>query len=144
MQPQMMKDGGLVPPFKLGPYNRDLRRANHAYIRDHAEREPLKQGVKFGIQRGLCRSLQMVRGKDAVWREEARERAKEDCGYQYHEACQQCAARHICDGFHGDYASFFGTDEARPITDIPETQDPRFFIREQEKIVEPEDEGWAL
>ena len=38
----------------------------------------------------------------------------------------------------------FGSAEAAPIDDIPLTDDPTFFIREQEKTVEPEDEAWAL
>jgi hypothetical protein len=85
-----------------------------------------------------------VQGKEALAREEAIIRAKDDCGYQYGSACEQCAARNICDGFHGDYANFYGTDEAEAITDIPPVNDPKFYIREQEKVVEPEDRRWAL
>ncbi len=88
--------------------------------------------------------MQALRGKDALWRQEAKFRAAEDCCYKYHEACQKCAVRGICDGFHGDYSEFFGTSEAQPITDIPSTDDPLFYIQHQEKTVEPEDESWAL
>lgn len=144
MRPQMMKEDGLVLPFLLGPYNRALRGGDHCYIRDRGMKHPFKQGLKFLGQRLLSRLLQAVHGKDAVWREEARVRAIEDCGYLYHDACQQCAARAICDGFHGDYAQFFGTAEASPVSGVPATDDPTVFIREQKKWVEKEDEPWAL
>jgi hypothetical protein len=42
------------------------------------------------------------------------------------------------------HADLFGTGEATPITNIPPTEDPRFYIKDQEKVVEPEDEAWAL
>jgi len=145
MHTQMMKEGGLVPPFLLGPYGRRLRCGDNCFhIRDRAQEHPIKQGFKFWVQRSLSRVLQTVRGKDAVWREEARIRATNDCGYVYHEACGQCAAQAICDGFHGDYAQFFGTGEAQPVTGLSRLENPAVFIREQKKWVEPEDEGWAL
>lgn len=144
MQPQMMKEEGLIPPFFLGPYNRELRRGDHCYIRDRALRHPMRQGLKFWMQRTLSTLLQAARGKDAVWRDEARIRATDDCGYVYHEACGRCPARTICDGFHGDYAQFFGTGEASPLPGLPALDDPTVFIREQKKWVEPEDEPWAL
>ena len=52
--------------------------------------------------------------------------------------------QNICDGFHGDYANFYGTEEASPITDIPVADDPLYYIRDQEKVVEEEDKAWAL
>jgi hypothetical protein len=86
----------------------------------------------------------LFKGKDQVWREEAIVRPQIDLKYRYHEGCQKCSARSICDGFHGDYADLFGTDEATPIVDVAPTQDPCCFIKEQDKVVEPEDKGWAL
>jgi molybdenum cofactor biosynthesis enzyme MoaA len=143
--PEMSREGGLMPPFLMGgPYGRELQNGDPIYIRDHAERRPLVQGVKFMGQRTLSRIVQKLRGLDAVYREEARIRACRDCQYKYHTACEGCAARDICDGFHGDYAELFGTDEARPITDIPRIKDPRHYISRQLKTVEPEDESWAL
>jgi MoaA/NifB/PqqE/SkfB family radical SAM enzyme len=144
-QPQMMKEGGCMPPFFLGgPQARILQEADSAYIRDHYEKNPVKQGLKFKAQRILSRAAQAVRGRDAVYREEARTRAVRDCQYRYHDVCGQCAAREICDGFHGDYADFFGTEEAEAITGIPVIQDPLHYARHQEKTVEPEDESRAL
>ena len=45
----------------------------------------------------------------------------------------------ICDGFHGDYVSLFGSDEARPIHLGGKVEDPLHFIRDQVKIYEPEE-----
>ncbi len=144
MQPQMMRDGGLVPPFLLGPFASRLYCGNPNLVRDWSARHPMLSRLLFGIQHRLARAAQAMRGKEALYRAEARRRVIEDCKYRYHDACAQCAMRHICDGFHGDYAEFFGTDEAKPITDAPLTEDPLFYIQHQEKIVEPEDEAWAL
>lgn len=83
-------------------------------------------------------------GRERLYRANAKMRASSHCRYVYADACNQCAAKEICDGFHGDYAELFGTTEARPILDLPKITDPKYFIREQEKHVEPEDYDWAL
>ncbi len=71
-------------------------------------------------------------------------RAVEHCGYQYASACSRCDLRRICDGFHGDYAEMFGTDEARAVTHAGRIDHPAHYIRQQVKIVEEEDEHWSL
>lgn len=144
MQTQMMKGGWTTPPFHIGYRSHELYKRNAQEFRALCEAQPFKMGLKFRMQRLMAKLVQVRRGKTTIYAEEAEMRAQDDCAYQYHDACQQCHARHICDGFHGDYAGFFGTEEAQPITDIPETADPLFYIRDQEKIVEPEDERWAL
>ena len=71
-------------------------------------------------------------------------RATRHCNYLYSSQCKRCAVRQICDGFHGDYAAIFGTDEATPISSEIEVSDPLYYISEQEKVVEVEDYDWAL
>ncbi len=81
---------------------------------------------------------------DDEYRHSALIRARHHCGYKFAPVCVECGVREICDGFHGDYAAFFGFAEARAIkADAPVT-DPRHFICQQVKTVEPEDAGWAL
>lgn len=146
LQPQRIKAGPLLPPFRIGPYaNRVFRTADvHQIVRNFEER-PLRGKVRFGGQRAIARVAQIVRGKDHYYREEAIERAAVDCKYQYHDECGRCAMRNICDGFHGDYADLYGTSEARAIDPgQPAVSDPLHYIRHQEKIVEPEDTSWAL
>jgi MoaA/NifB/PqqE/SkfB family radical SAM enzyme len=143
-QPQMMKDGALMPAYLLGPWGRELYRRSPIAIRDRYLAHPVYWGAAFAGQRMMARMMQTLRGKEAIWRDEAKSRAAEDCCYRYHEACRQCSLRNICDGFHGDYSDLFGTDEARPVSDVPLTDDPKFYIRDQDKTVEPEDEAWAL
>ena len=70
-------------------------------------------------------------------------RARKHCGYTYDINCDQCSIKAICDGFHGDYASFFGAGEARPVTLDAPVDDPTHYIREQRKIVENDDAHWA-
>lgn len=71
-------------------------------------------------------------------------RAVEHCHYQYPSACTSCDLRSICDGFHGDYAEMFGTDEARAVRDAGKVEHPTHYIRHQQKLVEDEDADWSL
>lgn len=74
-----------------------------------------------------------------VYRDHAVVRAQDHCHYQYAPQCDQCDVKAICDGFHGDYASLFTSDEARPIHVGHKVTDPLFYIQEQVKIYEPEE-----
>ncbi|HRI88950.1 MAG TPA: radical SAM protein [Candidatus Hydrogenedentes bacterium] len=142
LQPQRMKEGGLVPAFRIGMRDRQIMGMAHK-MRDFAVDRPTVARFVFGAQHVVARIEQAVRGNEEMYREEAMIRAKYDAGYRYHEACEKCAARRICDGFHGDYADLFGTAEATPIQGAP-IDDPKHFIKEQRKVVEREDEAWAL
>jgi hypothetical protein len=82
-------------------------------------------------------------GKAELYRETARGRAAGN-GYRYAPGCKDCALVDICDGVHVDYVDIFGSDEIRPIRNRAPVTDPTEFIRLQEKVVEPEDESWAL
>jgi molybdenum cofactor biosynthesis enzyme MoaA len=144
MQPQRMKAGELVPNYRLGPYARKLYLTDANALRDYYAQHPLKRLVKFSAQHVVARATQLTTGVEKLYREEAIERAKHDGCYQHHEKCNGCAARKICDGFHGDYAGLFGTDEADPITNVAPIDDPLFYIQHQEKVVEKEDKSWAL
>ena len=95
-------------------------------------------------QHAVARLEQGIRGKERMLRDEAKFRASHDCNYKYNESCKRCSLKGICDGFHGDYVEFFGTDEAEPITDISPVDDHLFYIQRQEKIVEEADKAWAL
>lgn len=143
-QPQRMNPTDTTPVYRLG---RGARR--RIYMQDaHVIRDWYQTTWKgkafFWFQRAVARVEQALRGKDYVWRREAIARPQMDLHYQYHDGCNGCSARNICDGFHGDYANFFGTDEATPITDHPPTNDHLLYIRDQNKIVEQEDRDWAL
>jgi hypothetical protein len=90
-----------------------------------------------------CSQVPEEEKRDRLYQANGRMRAGAEGRYRYAPACAECAAKSVCDGFHGDYAEFFGTDEARPIVDLTAIQDPRHFIRHQEKVVELEDLEWA-
>lgn len=72
--------------------------------------------------------------KDVIYRQNARLRAEKHCKYEHNEVCSKCSLKLICDGFHNDYASIFGTDEAKAV-DGNTIDDPKYFINEQEKVV---------
>lgn len=122
MKPQRMRDGELSPLLSLRQANlrSPMFRNRPGYLDDP----------------GLSR--------EDEYRHSAFIRAREHCGYTFVPACGDCGARGVCDGFHGDYAAFFGSGEARAIATPAPITDPRHYISEQRKIVEPEDAGWAL
>ncbi len=144
MQPQRMKDSELNKPFKIG------RLARRIYISEPHERmkresqSPFKTNAFYTAQHAIANLGVAVFGKDYWYRREGRVRPAMDLHYQHHDKCEQCSLRNICDGFHGDYANFYGTDEAVPVTNIPVVDDPLYYIRQQDKVVEEEDKAWAL
>ncbi len=95
------------------------------------------------IVRGSPEAVTTEDSRARLYQENAHMRAEQYSRATYAAGCKSCSARAICDGFYGDYADFFGTDEARPITDSPPTTDPCAFIKDQSKIVESEDFDWA-
>jgi uncharacterized Fe-S cluster-containing radical SAM superfamily protein len=79
-------------------------------------------------------------GRDPrVYRDNAIARARDHCHYEYSPRCEACDVKAICDGFHGDYAALFGSDEARPIRIGSAVTDPLRYIKDQVKIYEPEE-----
>jgi hypothetical protein len=88
---------------------------------------------------GLTSAKDELKRSHKLYRDHARIRARYHCSYQYSSKCEQCGVKPICDGFHGDYASMFGVEEARPIKLEQPVEDPTFFIREQDKIYESEE-----
>jgi hypothetical protein len=59
-------------------------------------------------------------------------------------ACRSCSLVGICDGFHRDYAEFFGFDEARSQRLPAAVFDPCHYSCEQLKVVEAQEYDWAL
>lgn len=144
MQPQMMKEGALVPPVRLGVGASKIYRGYSHRARDVYNKYPKLGRLALLAQHGVARIQQATRGMDTMLREEAKYRAAVDCKYRYDAACGGCALKDICDGFHGDYAEFIGTNEAEPVNGIPPVRDPLHYIQHQEKYVEEEDKAWAL
>jgi MoaA/NifB/PqqE/SkfB family radical SAM enzyme len=69
----------------------------------------------------------------AQWYYQASRRQQNRHGYIHVPACGSCAVREICDGFHAQYVTRWGGEEASPYAGPPVT-DPRHFIREQNKV----------
>jgi len=157
LQPQRMK-WGECSPFT------DLVRETYAPIQYKGAAKPIADATrrlvnKYPTLREPARKLHVSISKllqdkhdhspalserENLYRDNARLRASQHCRYQYDRACETCDVRRICDGFHGDYASLFGTDEAEGIQLGQSIDDPKHFIAEQEKVVEKEDFEWAL
>lgn len=71
----------------------------------------------------------------ADWYREASVRQRDRHHYSYTPGCQDCAANGICDGFHAQYLSRFGGEEAVPYSGRA-IVDPCHFIKRQRKIEE--------
>lgn len=74
--------------------------------------------------------------KDYLYRQNAKLRSTKHVGYKYHESCESCSVKNICDGFHSDYAEIFGSEEATPIIEETSIDEPLFYIKDQEKYID--------
>jgi sulfatase maturation enzyme AslB (radical SAM superfamily) len=156
-QPQRMKWGECSPvtdlaeetytPIQYKGLAKPLADATRRLVTQYpALREPARK-VHISISKvlhGKPDQSPVLSEKENLYRDNARLRSSQHCRYQYDRACEACDVRRICDGFHGDYASLFGTDEAKGVRLGQAIDNPKHFISEQEKVVEKEDLEWAL
>jgi uncharacterized Fe-S cluster-containing radical SAM superfamily protein len=156
-QPQRMKWGDCSPVVDLetetyaeAEYAGVLKTAagiGKRLVRQFPALRAPARGVHQAVRRLASRRFEhsaALSARENLYRDNARLRSTVHCKYQYGKACNECDIRSICDGFHGDYAEFFGTDEARPVKLGRKIDDPKHFIAEQDKVVEKEDFEWAL
>jgi sulfatase maturation enzyme AslB (radical SAM superfamily) len=156
-QPQRMKGGGCSPVT-------DLAKETYTPVQYKGALKPIADGVRslvirYPRLRNPARKVNAAISKlfrkgtedsaelsqrENLYRANAQLRSSQHCRYQYGKACESCDIKRICDGFHGDYASLFGTDEARGVQAGRQIDNPKYFIAEQEKVVEKEDFEWAL
>ena len=145
--PQRMARGELAPPIEFGA------RPALGPLREPLRRLAVQPTVGPWLEKGRRLSLRVwataanrfaaPESADARYRAEARSRARENLGYRFGKACQDCDLRRICDGFHGDYAEFIGTNDARPVRVGAVIDDPTHFIRAQRKALFPTDAAWV-
>ena len=74
--------------------------------------------------------------KELLYKNNAKLRAEKHTKYKKCKTCKNCDIEDICDGFHGDYAEVFGMNEAKAIKCGEKITDPKFYIKEQNKIVD--------
>lgn len=106
---------------------------------------PSIRPVLYAIQRVLPRAPVSTTpdSRGALYGQVAKLHARVDCSSVHTPQCNQCAANRICSGLYRDYIQRFGAGEPEPIEAAPIT-DPLHYIRRQTKLVEREDEVWAL
>jgi uncharacterized Fe-S cluster-containing radical SAM superfamily protein len=148
-RPQRMKDGALenvvtiseivTPPLAvphgfavMAEKTRNLLSRNATLLR---AAEAAARGLgRFRNLREPDSSGMSMTELEQQYRTHARIRARFHCKYRYAADCRHCSLREICDGFHGDYAEMFGTDEAAPVILSAPVHDPRTFIDVQVKF----------
>lgn len=128
---------GLGPRLALGPLRAPLRRLAARTPRLGERMHALKQRLE---RRWATPASD--RSQDALYREDARVRAKEYTGYVHVAACDSCDLRSVCDGFYGDYADLFGGGDAAPISLGGRIADPQHYSKRQMKMIHPADLGW--
>jgi len=128
---------GLGPRLPLGPLRSPLRRM--------VVQMPRVGGRLHAVKQSLERqwaAAPSAKSRDELYQADARVRAREYTGYRHVAPCASCDARAICDGFYGDYAELFGSDEAQPIKVGSPIADPQHFSRAQMKRIHPLDLLW--
>ena len=156
-QPQRMKFGDCSPVVDLanetykpvqykGPMKKVADLAQIAIQKYPKLKNPaLKVHKKISsIIVGKNKKIESLTDKENLYRDNGILRSSQHCRYQYASACNQCSVKNICDGFHGDYASLYTADEAKPIKLDEKVTNPKYFIKEQDKVIEEEDYQWAL
>ena len=140
LSPQRQRDGELSPPVHLtaARWWYGVKKPFKAL-----SRLPLLRPILFGGHRLLTVVSGARNGCDELYRKVAKLNSEIHCRYVYAHACQACAVKEICDGFHGDYAELVGMAEATAVTGMAPVQDPRHFINGQEKYQAPEDEPFS-
>jgi MoaA/NifB/PqqE/SkfB family radical SAM enzyme len=157
LSPQRLSTGEPSRPVRLEDYTYTqveysgpwsylagvAKKVVHRYPRLRQPAEQVNRLISFAAH-PLERLKNQAADSETLYRRNAMMRASRHCRYDYSKTCHHCAAREICDGFHGDYAQIFGVEEAQPIEHYELIKDPKFFIQHQEKIVDEHDYQWAL
>ncbi len=73
--------------------------------------------------------------KDYIYLLNAKLRAFVHTKYKKGIPCENCSLKYICDGFHGDYARYFGFSEAKPLKLNYTILDPTYYIKNQRKKI---------
>ncbi|MEW6067175.1 MAG: radical SAM protein [Nitrospirota bacterium] len=141
LQPQRMKEGDPSNPVQLST-SRWIIRIKRPF--KNISKISFLRNLLYKVHHLISKSTGERKEKDILYRKIAKVHAELHCRYAYGKKCALCIANDICDGFHGDYAQIFGTGEAVPIIGDSPIGDPMHYIRHQEKVVEKEDESWAL
>jgi MoaA/NifB/PqqE/SkfB family radical SAM enzyme len=140
-QPQRMKQGPVSPTMPLTGQRLAWKLRK---IRGGIARLPVVGSAFLRVEGTMGRLGDKLRDREALYRENGRVRSELHCGYVYSEQCRRCSLQDICDGFHGDYAALFGTDEATAIDHGKPIKDPLHYIATQDKIVDDARVGESL
>lgn len=145
--PQRNRDDELTPTLTLQEFNKqiiyDETKGNIAIraIDQLIERHPKAAGLfhntfPFIFKNRFDLSLNQQNTIDEEYRLNGKLRAEKHCGYVHAKACKSCSLKNICDGLHGDYAKIFGTKEVNPVQMGTVVDNPVYYIKNQDKIVE--------
>jgi MoaA/NifB/PqqE/SkfB family radical SAM enzyme len=86
------------------------------------------------IKEHLIKLLSANIPKEFLYKQNAKLRAQKHLEYKKLKACENCSLQDICDGFHSDYISVFGEEEANSIKLDFSVLDPKYFINKQWKV----------
>ncbi|MBF0466211.1 MAG: radical SAM protein [Nitrospirae bacterium] len=156
LKPQRMRDGEITKPVDRRTISLEtmqfpvalkfatdaVQKLIRTYPHTRAPIEALYREISFAVNT-VKQKLGRGNREEDFYRDNALVRTSQ-CDYCYSAKCKMCSVQGICDGFHGDYASIFGADEAAAIELGIKIYDPTYYISGQEKVVEEEDYDWAF
>jgi len=125
----------LDQPIPLLMYN--IQECNYIDFSDvskHGTLEHDYKNIDLSIQ--LLKMFSADIPKDILYKQNGKLRAEKHTGYKKGDVCKECSIRDICDGFHGDYVEVFGMDEAKAVKLSEDITDPKYYIQNQEKVVD--------
>jgi sulfatase maturation enzyme AslB (radical SAM superfamily) len=137
LQPQRMKQGEPSDPVRLSNsrllihFKKPLKRLSNISI---------LRSFLYKIHQSIAGLFSRFKSEHTLYRDVAKMHSEVHCTYAYSKSCDKCNIRNICDGFHGDYAKMFGTDEATAIISGEITDDPCYYIRHQNKIIDADEQ----
>ncbi len=139
LKPQRTKEGNISPPLPLSSSRWML------YLKKPAKyfaNLPTVGPILYKTQQLL--TSPKISSSTKLYRQIALNHSQIHCRYVYGKKCKKCKIKDICDGFHGDYADIFGTEDVQPVALDMKITNPLYYIFKQKKIVESEDVDWAL
>jgi MoaA/NifB/PqqE/SkfB family radical SAM enzyme len=101
---------------------------------EHGTKEHYMKGIN--LEEHLLKLISANIPKKILYKQNAKLRAQKHLEYKKLEACKKCSLQDICDGFHNDYISVFGENEAKSVDLNLSIIDPTYFVDYQFKVVE--------
>jgi hypothetical protein len=133
LPPQRTATGEPSPPVALNAGRSILR---YRKIFKRLAENPFLRPILYQGHRLLSGLSAVGSGSlEGLYQDVAKIHAEVHCGYTYGKQCASCAARDLCDGFHGDYVAIYGCGEICSFQSNIDIASPLHYVNMQSKAV---------